>query len=509
MFGLVAAMLCIGFGCGPAPTTSRTLTLAVPSAPLTLDPRGAFNAETAHVQQLIFNTLVTKGADFSFAPELATGWEVSADSTVFVFTLRPDVLFHTGQRLTAADVAYTFNSMKGAHLGKSAAFHALDHVEALADDTVRFVCSRPNPGLLVDLVAVGIIPDGSGERAATHPVGTGPFRLIDDYPGEGDLKLQAFDRYFGGRPSADSLAVRIIPDGAVLSASIEAREVDLAVNPPLAPEALSRLGADGASSRVTTRPGGGVQFVVLNTERPRLDDARVRRALGSALDRAAILDALLGGRGRLTDSPLPPGHWAYSAMPAPGTRDDDASPGPPPPLPARIALLIQSSQFDRDLASVIQDSWNRLGVDTTIVAVDPAAFFERLRYGDFDAAIHRLTGGNQFTTIFKGGFHSRSIHTRGGQAGELNYARFRDPELDDLIERADLEASRDRRIALYAQIQARLRMQMPWILLWTPDNTAVFGPRVREIDLSPGGDYYCLRVGSILADDPADLTPAQ
>src|SRR5215212_9357992 len=120
---LVVAVALSG-ACGPAP--ERRLAVAVESAPLTLDPRGAFNADTAHVQQLIFDTLVTKGPDFDLAPCLALSWDASPDWTVTTFALRPGVRFHDGHELTARDVAYTFNSLASGLFAKSSAFASLD-----------------------------------------------------------------------------------------------------------------------------------------------------------------------------------------------------------------------------------------------------------------------------------------------------------------------------------------------------------------------------------------------
>ena len=148
---------------------------------------------------------------------------------------------------------------------------------------------------------------------------------------------------------------------------------------------------------------------------------------------------------------------------------------------------------DRDLAAVLQESWRAVGVETTIVSVERAVFAERLAKGDFGAAIHRFTGGNQFTTIFKGAFHSRSIHDREGTRGELNYSRFADAELDRMIDAADLLTDRDARVSAYAAIQRRIVDEVPWILLWHPDNVAVAGARVGPFALDRGGDFFFIR----------------
>lgn len=483
---LIALVLALGCACAPE-RPERRLVIAIESAPLTLDPRGAFNADTAHVQQLLFNTLVTKGPDFDLAPDLAESWEVSADATEATFHLRAGVHFHDGRPLTARDAVYTFDSLIAHRLGKSSAFAAVDRVEAVDGLTVRFVSKRQNPGLLVDLVAVGILPEGSGEEATSAPVGTGPFRVATAYPGEGDLRLDAFANYFGGAPKIDGIDVRVIPDAATRAASIESGEVDLVVNPGLAPDALARF------PRVVEAPGGGVQFVVLNTEK--LADPRVRQALALAVDRQQIVSTLLGGRAQLASTPLPPGHWAALEIPQAPYDPDMARRMLGGTL--RVELMILPTTADRDLAAVLQEFWRAVGVETTIVPAERAVFAERLANGDFVAAIHRFTGGNQFTTIFKGAFHSRSIHDRAGTQGELNYARYADPEFDALVDLADRATDRLQRVALYGDAQRRIAQATPWILLWYPDNVAVAGPRVGEFSLDfatrRGGDFYFMR----------------
>lgn len=490
-------MLALGVVACGAPAKPNRIVIAIESAPLTLDPRGAFNTDTAKVQQLIFDTLVTKGPDFDFAPGLAESWQPSPDWTEVTFQLRPGVRFHDGRELSARDVVFTFGSLLSGGFGKSSAFAALERVEATGPLAVRFVSKRPNPGLLVDLVAVGILPEGSGPEAARSPIGTGPFRVVAPYAGEGDLALEHFDDYAGGHPAIDGVDLRVLPDASTRAAAIEAGEVDLAINPGFAPDAYARFDGAEGRARIETSPGGGVQFVVLNTERPGLTDVRVRRALALAVDRELVVRKLLGGRARLASSPLPPGHWAAADVePLPfepplakRLLSDVRSTSPLPP----VELMTLPTTADRDLAAVLQESWRAIGVETTVVSVERAVFAERLAKGDFGAAIHRFTGGNQFTTIFKGAFHSRSIHDREGTRGELNYARFADAELDRMIDAADLFTDRGQRNQAYAAIQRRIADEVPWILLWHPDNLAVAGPRVGPFTLDRGGDFFFVR----------------
>jgi peptide/nickel transport system substrate-binding protein len=478
-------------------SSTRRLRLAIESAPLTLDPRGPFNADTAHVQQLVYNTLVTKGPNFDLAPELATSWDISPDSTIHTLSLRSGVRFHNGRELTSRDVAYTFESLARGQFGKSPNFHALDRVDPLDTHTVRFVSKTPNPGLLVDFVAVGIIP--ADTNAETSPIGTGPF-LVETFDRDGAIRLDAFDSGVSGRPATDGLDLLVIPDATTREAALIADEVDLAINTAFTPEAITRLGAPGSATRIVTAPGGAVHYVALNVEAAPLVDVRVRRALALAINRREIANTLLGGRARISAGPLPPNHWAAASIEPPPFDPDlartlvhDAGGS----AQRAFEVLTLTNASDVAIATVFQESWKRIGIDVRIVSAEPAVFFDRLTYGDFAAALHRFTGGNQFTTIFKGAFHSRSIHVRGKDGGEINYARFSDPDVDALVDRADLSSNRDERTSLYADVQRRIAQAAPWIPLWHPDNVAVVGPRVGAIELNSGGDFYCLRGGPL------------
>jgi ABC-type transport system substrate-binding protein len=157
----------------------------------------------------------------------------------------------------------------------------------------------------------------------------------------------------------------------------------------------------------------------------------------------------------------------------------------------RVELMALPGSADRDLAAVLQESWRAVGVEATVVPVERAVFLERLAKGDFAAALHRFTGGNQFTTIFKGAFHSRSIHD--GRRGELNFARLSDARLDRMIDEADLTGDRAARARLYGEVQRRVADLAPWLLLWHPDTVAVAGPRVAGFEVDRGGDFTFMR----------------
>src|ERR1700743_1757439 len=107
---LVLAVLLSLTGCGAARPSPQTVTMLIESSPTSLDPRIGVDAQSEHIDSLIFDSLVHKNAHFEVEPWLATSWETPAPET-YRFHLRNDVHFHDGKPLTSADVKYTLDSM--------------------------------------------------------------------------------------------------------------------------------------------------------------------------------------------------------------------------------------------------------------------------------------------------------------------------------------------------------------------------------------------------------------
>src|SRR5262249_12040134 len=137
----------------------------------TFDPRVSADSAAERMRQLIFNGLTRKNEKFDPVPDLAERFESSPDYKNFSFYLRPNVKFHDGRSLTAADVKYTFDTMmakgfksaKRAELERDLSSIELDPSNPLK---VSFHCSSPCPGLPNTILPVGIIPANTGDRQA-------------------------------------------------------------------------------------------------------------------------------------------------------------------------------------------------------------------------------------------------------------------------------------------------------------------------------------------------------
>ena len=152
--------------CRNSPRDPHTVVFLIDSSP-SLDPRVGTDAQSEHIDELLFDGLVARDSSFHFMPALASSWD-QPDAKTLIFHLREGVRFHDGRPLTARDVVWTIDSMrKGIVISsKAATYAAVDTIEASDSRTVVFHLKRPDNFLLTNLStgAMGIVPEGSGRE---------------------------------------------------------------------------------------------------------------------------------------------------------------------------------------------------------------------------------------------------------------------------------------------------------------------------------------------------------
>jgi peptide/nickel transport system substrate-binding protein len=283
----------------------------------------------------LFDGLTSVDAQGRVQPALALRWH-STDERTWVFELRPGVTFSNGEPFTAATVVRNIEALhKPEARGWIVARDAGKLTPRAIDElTVELRTSEPNPTLPRSLSTLMMVAPDQWERLgpeefATHPVGTGPFRVVGDWTGT-RIAFEAF-RESWRPPRVGRLVLLDVRDMAERIAKIASREIDIAtiVDPG------ARTPIEAAGGQLHVRNGTGVIVIdfVTNRESP-LRDVRVRRALNYAIDRQSLIDRFLAGSTRPAGSGLRANVPGY-----------DASIAPYPYDPARARALLAEAGF--------------------------------------------------------------------------------------------------------------------------------------------------------------------
>jgi peptide/nickel transport system substrate-binding protein len=233
--------------------------------------------------------------------DLAESWQVSADRRVYMFKLRPNVLFHDGSHLTSADVKATYdriiNPPAGVTSARRPSYAAISAIETPDPYTVVFRMSWPEAAMLANFASPWNCIY-SAARLAIDPqfpkkniLGTGPFVFVEHVPGS-HLAGKRWDRYFDpGKPYLDGYKASFTSGEAVIAA-IERGEIQAQFRnvSPMERDHLTEVLGD----RITIREAPVLVNLMLtfNTRRPPFEDARVRRALSLAINRWTMADTL-------------------------------------------------------------------------------------------------------------------------------------------------------------------------------------------------------------------------
>ncbi len=449
----------------------------------TLDPRFVVDAVGMRVSRLVHAGLFRLDPDtLEPKPYLAASYRFEDPRTLDV-TLRSDVRFHSGAPLRAADVVATIDALRdpSLHARASHVTLAIDGVFARGEHEVVVHLSRPHATLLTDL-EVPILRADQARDASIPPAaldGLGPYRVARLRPGVVDL-----DPAEGGALPKPARGVRVLTvhDENARALRLLGGKTDVAPS-GVAPALLPTLASHGL--RVASRPGANLVYVLFRTDRGPFADVAARRAFGLAIDRASIVETMLGGHARLATGLIPPGEWAATPR-APMAHDVAKARDLLHEKHVSCTLLGSTDRLRVAIARVMKQDLAEAGVDCELVPLELGTLLARLGAGDFDAAVLELPELAEPNTL-RVFLHSASIPPEGANRG-----RVRDPEIDAALDAGDATLDLDARRAAYARLEDRVLAKAYWIPLWHEDEVVVTSPRAATFLPSSEGRWLGL-----------------
>lgn len=507
---LLLTYLAINYTTVLRPGHGGTYVEGIAGRPQALNPLlSGFNPPDEDLCALIFSGLTRLDENGKVQPDLASSWEVGADGLTYLFHLRTNAYWHDGTPVTADDVILTIRLLQDAQFPGPPELGAdvwrMVEIDKIDELTVQFILSEPFAPFL-DYTTVGILPGHkiAGIGAANlpsaslnvAPVGSGPFQVEEIEAEQGvitSVVLKHFPRYFRARPYLDRIQFRFYADYAAALDAYAAGEVEGVARIEM--RDLQRA-ADFGDLNLFSAQIAEYGIVFLNLDDPDLpffQEKEVRQALMLGLDRRQLIDDVLCGQARMTDSPILPGTWAYQAdIPDYGQDQERAE------MLLEEAGWVQASAVDtrhksgdtfrftlitsRDpqreaAARMLADQWAALDVDVQVQAVSAEELRSALEARDFQAAlVHLELPGDPDPYPF---WHETQIDE--GQ----NYSGFVHRRISEVVERARVTPNENRRRVLYDEFQELFADELPSLPLYVPIYTYGVDQRINDVQIGP------------------------
>jgi len=467
---LLAALLVVSSALAGA--SAQTLRIGLGEDPDLLDPTLARSRVGRIVFAALCDKLVDIDRDLAIVPQLATEWIWADDNKALIMKLRRGVTFQDGEKFDAAAVKFNIErhlNLPGSN--RKAEISAVQSVEIVDDQTVKFVLSRPFAPLLAalsDRAGMMVSPKAAGDGTfASHPVCSGPYKFVERVAQDRIVLARFSDYWNKDAVHVDRIVFLPIPDSTVRLANLQSGSLDLIerVDPTnvntVKKDARLRF-ADMSSLAYT-----GITINLNNgpkSKNPLGQDPRVRQALELSIDRAALNQVVFDGMfepGNQWISPDNPYH--IKSMPIPSrdvAKAKQLLAAANAPRPAVNLMVLNSPEMMR-AAEVIQAMAAEAGFDIRIEATEFATSLDRGAKGDFEAYLIGWSG----RTDPDGNIYNFAACEA---PPALNAARYCNPEVDRELAAARATDNRAERLAHYEKVAERVLADRPIIYLWHP-----------------------------------------
>ena len=471
---------------------AQTLRIGLAEDPDALDPSLA----RSFVGRIVFAGLCDKLFDIDeklgIVPQLATGYEWSADGKALTLKLRQGVTFHDGEKFDAAAVKYNIERHKtipgSNRRGELAPVTSVDVVDPA---TVRLNLSAPFSPLiaqLTDRAGMMVSPkaaQAAGEKFGSHPVCSGPFKFVERVPQDRIVLERNPDYWDKASIHFDKVIYTPIPDATVRLANLRSGQLDFIER--VAPSDMEKILAEKKlkTASITEIGYQGITINVGKSDRAKANplgrDARVREAFELALDRQGLVQVVMDNEAIVGNQWVPPTNPFY-AKNVPIPKRDIArakqllkEAGVPNPS---FTLVTPTTSDAQRVALVVQAMTREAGFDVKIQSAEFATSLNMADKGDFDAYVLAWSGrpdpdGNLYS------FHACKQ--------PLNYAGYCDPETDKLINASSEARDPAQRKKIFEQVAARVLKERPIVYLYHRKWLWAYNPKLTGIREVPDG----------------------
>lgn len=488
------------------------ITIAYDSDPISMDPHEQLSGATMEMSHLLFDPLVRWSKDFKSEPRLAKSWERRDENTIR-FYLREGVTFHSGNEFSADDVVWTFERLRESADFK-AIFEPFSNLVKVDKHTIDLVTKGPYPLVLNTLPFLfpmdskfysgqdangkdkaAIVKHGSS-FASTETSGTGPFRLKSRQQGvkvEYERNPDYWDKQSPG--NVQQLTLVPIKEDATRVAALLAGDVDFIK--PVSPNDHQRV-QSATGVKLITQSGTRIISLQMNQDRfAPFKDVRVRQAVNYAINQDGIVQRIMRGFGTTASQQTPPAYLGHNPDLAPRYDVDKAKllmseAGYKDGF--KITMIAPNNRYVNDfrIAEAVKAMLARINIDVDLKTMPVAQYWPEFDKCNADMLMIGWQSDTEDAANFSE-FLTMSRNEETGR-GQYNCGHYANPELDQLIDGANLETNEEKRGLMLQQAERILYDDAAFVplhwqdLAWGARENVQAEPIVNAMDFPYLGD---------------------
>jgi len=494
------------------PTNGGYLKEGIVGSPRFVNPVLAVSDVDNDLTKLIYSGLMKSGSENTNLTDLAESYDISKDGLVYTFTLKDDIYFHDGVKVTADDVEFTINKIQDSTIKspKRPGFYDVK-VEKMDKKTIKFILKKPYSPFLENLT-IGILPKHlwdnlnsdqfSLSQYNVEPIGSGPYKVTKMENQKKNMliiptyyELNAFDKYVGGKPFIEQLIINFYKDENTLINAYNNKDIE-SMN-SISPEKIAGIKKQ-KNSTINTSPLPRVFAVFFNPNQSEvLTYKEVRQALNLAVDRNKIVNDVLSGYGKAIYGPIPANllknqpedtknadidaainlltkaGWVKST--STGLMSKKISKTKTIPLFITISTLNSSDLVKT--AELVKSDWEKIGAQVEIKQFDFGDLQQNIiRPRKFEALLYGEVIGRDMD--FFAFWHSSQRNDPG-----LNIAMYTNTKVDKLLEDARTTLDSSARIGKYETFSEEIQKDVPAIFLYSPEFIYITPGKINGLEL--------------------------
>jgi len=468
---------------------ASTLHMSLSASPARVNPILSTDSVSSEITRWIFNGLITYDKDANIKMDLAKSYRF-IDDTTLEFTLKDNILWSDGEKFTAKDVLFTYNTIISPKIYTpySSGFSHIESVKMIDDYKIvvkyKYPYFKALETWMMEILPEHILKnekDLMTSKFNHSPIGTGPYTL-KSFSISNDIIIDANPTYYEHKPNIDKMIFHFLPDSSARFLMLKSKKLDVG---GLTPLQLERQIDDDFKKDFSIYEDLAhvYSYLGFNLKDPKFKDSRVRKALSLGIDRQELVDILYFGHGQVCTGPFMPGTGAFNKDVKAPSQDRKkamellALAGYNKDNP--FEFTITTSTGGRvNTAEIIQYQLKKIGVIVHIRVMEWQAFLNTVVLPrKFESVLLAWSLGLKPDAY-------AIWHSESSKKGGFNFVGYKNEKVDTLIKKAEKIVDQEKFDAIYREIFKEITEDNAYLFLVIPNSITVVNKKIEPVSPS-------------------------